>query len=598
MPTPVGLFLVNDVLPEGYRVHGPITNKGLHDLVVGLAKTDPAAYVRTIMALKNRGDEIATLEGVTVGLKDIEPLYEARDKIVHPAIEAAQREKDPIKREKIIVEAQKSLLEHTKKHPGSMTQMALSGARGNAAQLMKIVATPLAATSKKGIDPFLIRHSYSEGLTPAEYWTAAPEARANNVATVVSVSQPGEMAKILVANMINKVVSSSDCGTNNGIMMLVDDGHLVDRYAQAGHGLSRNTLITPQAVQALKSRGVKELLVRSPMTCSARQGVCQHCQGLNEKGQLHDIGTAVGVRAAQSMSEPLTQMALGSKHAVLTIKERRLEPQGLKGVRQLMEIPKAFQHEAVLAPHDGTVDKVETAPQGGHYIHVGKSKLYAGPDLTITSPLGTVVENGDALTDGVPHPAKVVAAKGIGAGRQYFVDALHRVYKNEGVNLDRRHLELLARSEMNHVRLLEADPAHPEFLKGDIIDYNNFRDHYQKAATRESVDDAVGFHLGQEVLHHTVGTMITPKLAKDLKMRGIQEVFVRKHMPDVEFIMKPIAMNPLLDPDWMGRLAHRYLKGSIQQAAHGGETSDIHGAHPVPAYVYGAELRSGPSGTY
>jgi hypothetical protein len=62
--------------------------------------------------------------------------------------------------------------------------------------------------------------------------------------------------------------------------------------------------------------------------------------------------------------------------------------------------------------------------------------------------------------------------------------------------------------------------------------------------------------------------------------------------------MKPFTMNPLHESDWMARLAHRYLKGSIQQAAQFGETSDIHGAHPIPAYAYGAELRHGPSGGY
>jgi hypothetical protein len=96
----------------------------------------------------------------------------------------------------------------------------------------------------------------------------------------------------------------------------------------------------------------------------------------------------------------------------------------------------------------------------------------------------------------------------------------------------------------------------------------------------------------------TVGTPITPNLAKDLRARGIKEVMVNKRLPQVEFVMKPFTMNPLLETDWMARLSHRYLKGSIQQAVHFGEVADIHGAHPVPAYAYGAELRNGPSGNY
>jgi DNA-directed RNA polymerase subunit beta' len=363
MPTTIGQLLVNDVLPHDLRVSGPMTNKQLHDRVAELAKSDPTAYVRTIQALKKRGDEIATLEGITVGVKDVRPLYAERDKIVSEVAEAVSKEKDVAKREKLVIDAQAKLLDQTKRHPGSMTHMALSGARGNPPQLMKIVATPLASNlPNKGIGSFLIRRSYAEGLTPAEYWEVAPEARANNVASVVSVSQPGEMAKLLIANSASKVVTSKDCGTVNGVLMRVDDPHVIDRYlAVAEHGIPRNTLITPRVIQQFKSSHDADMTVRSPMTCSATAGVCQMCMGLDEKGRNHPIGTNVGVRTAQALAEPLTQMALGSKHAVLTIRERKLEPQGLKGVRQLLEIPQAFAHEALLAPTDGVVEHVEVA---------------------------------------------------------------------------------------------------------------------------------------------------------------------------------------------------------------------------------------------
>jgi DNA-directed RNA polymerase subunit beta' len=597
--TSVGHFLINDVLPESHRISGPITNKGLHDHVVGLAKSNPTEYVRVISALKRRGDEIATLEGVSVGLDDIEPDYKARDTILAPALKKLDGNLTPHEREKLVVETQQKLLEYTKTHPGSMTHMALSGARGNPGQLMKIVATPLATVNpKKGIDRIPIRRSYSEGLTPAEYWVSVPEVRANEVQARISVSEPGEMAKVLVANMIGHVVSETDCGTQNGIRLSIADGHIIDRFSQAGNGLARNTLITPRVVQDLKTKNVQALLVRSPMTCASHSGVCQHCQGYSEKGQLHQIGAPVGVRAAQALAEPLTQMALSARHGTLTVKATKLEPVGLKGVRQFLEIPKAFKFEAVLAPQDGIVTKIEKAPQGGHYIYVGTTKLYARPELTLTSAVGAHVELGDAVTDGVPHPAKVVAAKGIGAGRAYFVDAVHRVYMGEGLNLDKRHLELLAKSEMNHVRFSDADPHHPEFLKGDVVNYNAFRDAYIKDVERVAIDQAVGLRLGQEILHHTVGTPITPNLVKDLKGHGIKEVLVNRRLPRVEFVMKPFTMNPLLESDWMARLAHRYLKGSIQQAVHFGETSDIHGTHPVPAYAYGAELRHGPSGNF
>lgn len=600
MATTIGQLLVNNVLPEGYKVSGPMTQRQLHDHVVGLAKSDPQKYVDTIQKLKKRGDEIATLEGITVGVADVRPLYKERDAIMDEVATAMANEKDPAKRERLVIEAQNKLLAQTKTHPGSMTHMALSGARGNPAQLMKIVATPLASNLPgRGIGSFPVRRSYAEGLTPAEYWEVAPEARANNVASVVSVSQPGEMAKLLIANTSSKVVTAHDCGTQNGVLLRVDDPHAIDRYlAISEHKIPRNTLITPRVVQQFRAANDVDFTVRSPMTCAAPQGVCQMCMGLDEKGKLHAIGTNVGIRTAQALAEPLTQMALGSKHAVLTIRERNLNPQGLKGVRQLLEIPKAFAHEAVLAPGDGVVTKVEAAPQGGHFVWVDKEKLYAQPELSVRVRVGQHVEAGDALTDGVPHPAKLALSKGIGAAREHLVNSLSGVYRGEGVSMDRRHFELLAKSVLNHVRIAEHDPEHPELIKGDVVNYNRLRETYAKDVTRVPLHDAIGKLLGQEVFHYTFGTRVTPSVAEDLRRKGIREVLVSRKMPKVEHIMKPIATNPLLDDDWLALLAHRGLKGTISRAASEGLASDIHGVHPVPAYAYGAELRSGPGGTY
>lgn len=599
MARTVGQVLINAVLPDSHKISGPMNNKQLHDHVVDLAKTDPQLYVRTAMALKRRGDEIATLEGITVGLEDIRPEYATRDAILQPARKAFDAAKTTKEKHQIVVDTQEKLLAHTKQHGGSMTHMALSGARGNPAQLMKIVAAPLATVHpKRGVEPHLLDRSYSEGLTPAQYWLHGPEVRGNEVATRISVSEPGEIAKVLVSNMIGTVVTTHDCGTRTGVRLSTSDPHVLDRYAQENPGVPRNTVVTPRLAQDLQRRGVTSLLVRSPMTCAAPQGVCQLCQGLSEKGQPQGIGTPVGVRAAQAMAEPLTQMALSSKHGTLTVKAQTPELTGMKGVRQILEVPKAFRHEAVLANHTGTIQHIDRAPQGGHYVLVDKHSHYVAPELALKVTKGMSVEAGDILSEGVPHPAKIVEHKGLGAGRAYFVDALHRIYKDSGVTLDKRHLELLAKSEINHVQLQETDPEHPEFLKGDLINYNAFRDAYLHDAVDLSTSDAIGRRLGREVGHHTVGTLVTPHLAKALREEGHATLPVAKRMPPVNFVMKPFTMNPLLEKDWMARLAHRYLKSTLADAAATGESTDLHGTHPVPAWAVGAELRHGPGGTY
>ena len=139
--------LINSTLPEGYKMDGPVTNRGLHDHVVDLARNDPTAYVRTALAIKQRGDELATLEGISVGLKDIRPNYGERDAILKPAKAAFEKAKTPAEREKIILETQAKIIEHTKQHPGSMTHMALSGARGNPARFRRRAPRSASASS-------------------------------------------------------------------------------------------------------------------------------------------------------------------------------------------------------------------------------------------------------------------------------------------------------------------------------------------------------------------------------------------------------------------------------------------------------------------
>jgi DNA-directed RNA polymerase subunit beta' len=602
MPS-VGHLLINDALPPDYKVEGAVNNKALHKSMARLARENPALYVDTITQLKRRGDEIATLEGISVGLDDIRPLYAERNRVVEEASRRFFGTHDQKERVQAIVDAQVKLLDQTKTHPSSMTGMATFGARGNLAQLMKIVATPLASqVPGKAITPWLITRSYSEGLRPADYWVAAPEARANNIATTVATSEPGEMAKLLVANLTTHVITKTDCGTRSGIRMKLDDPHLIDRHlAGDQQGFPHDTLLTPRLVADLQTRnGPGWLLVRSPMTCAAHPGVCQKCWGLDEKGQLPRIGVNIGVRTAQAMAEPLTQMALGSKHATLMIKQKTLVPTGFKGVRQILEIPAIFQGEAVLAPRDGVVEQVEAAPQGGHYIHFTgvKKPLYAGPQLAVTARPGTAVEAGDALTDGMPRPDHVTKYKGLGLGRQYLAEAIHRAYAADGLDLDKRHFELLGKALLNNVRFVDHDPHHPEFIKGDVVAYNTLFDAYSKDADEVPVQAAVGRPLAREVHHLTAGTVITPSLAKDLKAHGVTTVSVSRHMPHIEPIHKSFVQNPLMDPDWMGRLAHRYLKQSISEAVHTGMESDIHGYHPAAAYAFGAEFGEGPGGTY
>ena len=334
------------------------------------------------------------------------------------------------------------------------------------------------------------------------------------------------------------------------------------------------------------------------MTCEAPHGVCQRCQGLDEKGQAHTIGTNVGMRAAQALSEPLTQMALNAKHAVRTVGSKNTVLSGLAGMRQLTDIPQSFLHKATLAGQPGRVTRIAAAPQGGHYVDVDKQQHYVPPSLKIAVKEKDVVEAGDRLSTGIPKPDEVVQYKGLGAGRQYLVDSLYDVYSGSGIDVDKRHLELLAKTDLNRVRIMDEDSGDLDVMRGDIVDYNRFRASIAAQSKMMNVSDAVGSTLGDSVLHHTAGTHITPTLAREFKRRGISRVPVAPRVPKHEMIMKPIARTPLMSPDVLARMAHRNLKQTLLEGAAFGDRSDIHGTHPIPAFVFGAEFGTGPAGRY
>lgn len=599
MPTSLGQYLLNEVMPEGHKIDSALDKSSLTKKLTGLARADRGVYVDVVSRLKRLGDHLATTEGVSVGLDDLEPEYDTRNKILHDAQQAFDAAKTKQERDAAIFKAQDAIVAHTKTHKSSMTEMALTGARGNIPQLMKIVSTPVAASDAKGnITPYLINRSYSEGLTPGQYWTTVNEARVNTIKSTTSVSEPGDVAKVFVNTMYPHIITEDDCGTHNGIHVTTADNTALARYlAKDAPPYKSGTLIDAKVLPELKKK-YQTIVVRSPMTCEAEAGVCKKCQGLDENMQPHQIGANVGVRAAQALSEPLTQMTLNSKHGVRTLKGDATRLEGLHGVRQLLEIPASFSHKAALAPEHGAVTKVVEAPHGGYFITVNNKQTYVGPGLHPTVKVGDKVEAGDRLSEGILKPDEIVKYKGLGPGRQYLATALHETYGASGVSLDRRHLELLVRANVGHVKITEGSAAHPSLLKGDTYPYAQFKKLVTARVDHLAPPQATGHLLGAELFEFSVGTELTPSVIASLTARGVNSIPTIHNPPKIEFITRPVTRTPLMDPDWMARLSHRYLKENLLKGAHTGATSDLHNTHPVPAYAHGAEFGEGHAGRY
>lgn len=603
MTKTLGHYLLDSEVPAAYRPAGTYHVRDLKAQMTRLAKEDPKKYVQVITNVKKLGDEFATSIGISVGLDDVAPLYAERNAIVKPALTKMKNAKSDLEKQQIVADTQTKLLEYAYKHPGTMGEMTRSGARGSKLQLMRAVGAPAASSDEHdNIQPWLTTRSYSEGLRPSEWWANNKEARMAAAKGTVEVSEPGDLSKILVNNTSDQIISKVDCGTHNGLRMSTAAPNVLDRYlAQPIGGFIRNTLINPRVVSQLTSKHLDHIIVRSPMTCEASHGVCQKCMGLNTSGVDNPIGENVGVRAAHALSEPLTQLALNAKHGVRLSGTNPLDVSGLAGFRMIIESPASFKNKASLAPEDGTVQHITPAPQGGFYVDVNKTRVYVPAGLKVLVKKGQRVHAGDVLSEGVPRPNDVVAYKGLGAGRNYIVNKLNDIYADSGVTLDRRHLEVLAKSTLNHVRVEHVDDdesAEHGIVRGDIVEYNRLRNIAAQGAKHTPLDKAEGMYLGEGALHHLAGTRITQPIIHELRDAGYTQVRTAIKAPIVSPVLQPATRNPLLNPDWLVRLGHRYLKQSITDAAQKGQTADIHSTSPVPGMIFSSEFGEGLDGRY
>lgn len=602
MAQPFAFALINKLLPPEFKMDTsqPLNKKVLKKTLVKFALKYPEKFNEVLPQIKQYGDMFATNAGISVGLDDIEPNYKERNAILDAAEAALKRTTDPDKRSDIFLDAQAKVRKVTAKHKGDLGLMARSGGRGNINQLMKTVSSPVVVGDFDGnpVDQ-LIKRSYAEGLSPMEYWVAADESRGQVIKGQLGTSEPGDMSKILANTTNRQVVTDDDCGTKNGLRMSIDDPQVIGRFlARDQPAGKRNTEVTQAIVDA---KAAKFLFVRAPMTCEATEGVCSHCQGIMANGKRMAMGEHAGLRAAQACSEPLTQMALSSKHGVALVEGAVNIPRGLSGVRQFLEAPKSFAYKAILAKKEGKITSINKAPQGGNYINIDQEQHYVAPNMKMHVKVGDRVEAGDAMTEGFANPTELVEFKGLGEGRKYVVENLQRLYKDSGVDIDTRNLEHIVKPHMNYV-MVEDAPDGSDFIPGEIVKQNMVDKALRNSrhVTKVPVDRAEGHMIAENYMHHVAGTKVTKSMVRQLAGAGITQVAVLG--ADSGFSFKPhmtsITRSPLLNDNWLNKLGHRYLKQTVLEGAHYGQSAETSGYAPLAAYTRGRKFKSGPKGKY
>ena len=615
-------YLINNILkPVNIKIDKPVNSKELNRILGEVFKIDPNMYGEIATALKSLGDKFATWETVTIGLDEIEPNYAARDAIFKKYKPIIDNPKNKEQQIDAIVAMQDEIKKLNVARDDDATLMVESAMSGKAGQLSKIRVAPLFQDKHGKLVPEVITRSYAEGLDPYQNWLNAEESRKNITEGQTSTQEPGVISKLFSAILSDVVISEDDCETTNGIELNTKDEAVIDRYlAQPAGGFKHNTLITSQVQQDLLRAKVEKIVVRSPQTCEAPQNtVCAKCYGLSiNHGKPVHVGDPVGMITAGNITEPATQMALSSKHAITTAtKEEGLK--GIKGLTAVTELPKIYPDKMILCEVYGEVFKVLPAPQGGKNIIIRETRkvpekyiLYAQPHEQFTKHWVYYIPTqrkvlvkekdkvypGQPLTDGNENIQETARLRGLGAARTQLVENISTVYRNTGVKLDRRHSELLAKTMVNYVQVDKVPTGFTGLTRGDIVDYNTLTKNLSNIRKEDTpIDEAIGMTLAEPFMELSIGTELTEPHIKRLKAAGKKTI---KVYPNVEVspYVKALPQVILERNSWMSNLGHRYLKDTIRNAAATGQAESIHGYNPIAAYAYGAEFGQGSNGKY
>lgn len=603
-----GALLIRSKLPDSvkpfYDPSKPLDKAGVASLMENIVKHGGEHAHTTIQDLSDLFFYKATEHGYTTPLSDYQNESKDRahmlDEFQHKVREV-QENKRLSEREKnerlndLSGEWAKKIWDHNLSYmvnKGSTAGlMAMTGARGNKMQFGQGTASPIMAQDIKG-NPLAIaiKSSFAEGLKPAEHIAMSYGGRASTVKTQLSTSKPGALFKEIAPNVFHEVVVETDCGTQNGIVVPVTDKVRVMNHTVAG----THTVITEPKYKEILASGIQNIKIRTPLTCEAKQGVCQHCYGFDSYGGFPRIGQNVGVIAAQSVSEVLTQAMLSTKHKGGVAGKNR---DAYEEVDNIIHLKENFMNEAVVAHLNGVVQSVTTDSLNAKHVTINGVEHFVPSNQDVVVKKGESIKSGDRVSTGVIHPRKVVELKGLGAGRRYFSEALRDAYGVANDKLDPRHFDLLSRNILKYVDV--AHPGDTELMPGQRIDISHLQDVLSEDERDAPVDDnLIGKKLSRAILELTPGQVLDRNHIEYLISHGVHSVKISRSGLEVVPVIKGVMTSKLSDPNWMSRLALNRQEASLIEAASRREKAKIHGTDPVTSYVLGKEFGEGGSGLY
>ncbi len=466
--------------------------------------------------IKTLGFHYSTLGAVTVSVSDIiippekkDILEEADDVVKRTNMQYRRGMLTEDERYRTVIttwndataKLRKTILPHMDKF-NPIKMMTDSGARGSEAQLNQLAGMRglMASPSGKAIE-LPIKANFTEGLTVLEFFLSSHGSRKSLADTALRTADSGYLTRRLFDVSQEVIIRETDCFAlrnkpvrgrkisnimvGNTIIEKLED-RMVGRVAseeiidpETGEILVEvNQTITHKLAKLIASKGITEISVRSPLSCLCEHGVCAKCYGMNlATGGNVDIGEAVGIIAAQAIGEPGTQLTMRTFHSGGVASGEDIT-QGLPRVEELFEARKP-KSNAILSEIKGTVkfavkkNKREIIVIPDDERHTEKSyPVNFGSHLKVSE--GQHVEMGDQLTEGSINPHDLLRILGVRAVQDYILSEVLGVYRQQGVSISDKHIEVIVRQMMGKVRIVSSGDT--ELLPGSLVDSGQFEE--------------------------------------------------------------------------------------------------------------------------
>lgn len=385
--------------------------------------------------------------------------------------------------------------------------MADSGARGSNQQIKQLAGMRglMADTSGRTIE-LPIKSNFREGLDVLEYFISAHGARKGLSDTALRTADSGYLTRRLVDVSQELIIREVDCSEGKeipgmvvkafmegqevieGLKDRITGRYLAEDIVDPETGeilIKKNHMITPKRAEIIEKLGLKEVKIRTVLSCKSHLGVCAKCYGANmATGQQVQVGEAVGIIAAQSIGEPGTQLTMRTFHAGGVAGDDIT--QGLPRVEELFEArkPKGL---AIIAEFGGVAKIVDTKKKREVVVTdpmTGNVKNYLIPyGSRIKIVDGQVLEAGDELTEGSVNPHDILKIKGVRAVQDYMLREVQRVYRLQGVEINDKHIEVIVRQMLKKIKI--ENPGDSEYLSGVTVDVLDFNEMNEKLAEQK-----------------------------------------------------------------------------------------------------------------